>query len=390
MNTLPDEPIIQLCANSYTDEEVEASKKKLYRSCDRKERFEFRKYDKKKKENLKDILALFHEKGADAPKCLAEDVNKLPPVSFGSVDVSAILIIIEKQQKELELVKLGVLALADSVGSNEKLLRTIEENICKITFTSSGLENGFTNILNSPYPNLTTLLGRDSDNNDAHVSVLEPMNSAASAANTNFWSTSTSAPVCTPTRTVTADLTTARVPSPPLTPNTLPAADPASAHTLTLAPAAPCAPRFNPFNTTGFVTADAHDSANPSSVSHDVVATQATVPHACTIILDTAAPESVHVHDPSADQVNVISVSAQDPLAYKVSSPSAPAPVFPPEPGAALASAPTASASLSTYAAEFARTTVITSNQTSTTETKVGWNQVNYVNENRRITPPEQ
>ena len=107
MLLLPPDSIIQLCLSSFSEENIGASKKRLFElSADEETiRYTKRKGPKKNAQNIEDILKLLHEKGTDIPTFVALDLSKLPPITFDSLDVSALLSSIRKTQNEVDVIK---------------------------------------------------------------------------------------------------------------------------------------------------------------------------------------------------------------------------------------------------------------------------------------------
>ncbi|VVD06026.1 unnamed protein product [Leptidea sinapis] len=84
--------IVQICATTFTDTEVETGKSILYQSCGDKVRIVHRKGDEKKKRNIRDTIKLLKEVDPDVqPTFVARDLNRLPPVSYDYVDVTRLL-----------------------------------------------------------------------------------------------------------------------------------------------------------------------------------------------------------------------------------------------------------------------------------------------------------
>ena len=55
--------------------------------------------------NIDDIIRLLHEKGTDTTTFVARDLGKLPPVTFDSIDVSALLHSIRQNEAAINVLK---------------------------------------------------------------------------------------------------------------------------------------------------------------------------------------------------------------------------------------------------------------------------------------------
>ena len=64
---------------------------------------------------MDDIIKFIHDKGSDLPTFVALDLQALPPVTFNSLDVSALLHAIKKTQAEVNMLKEGMTSQAQSI-----------------------------------------------------------------------------------------------------------------------------------------------------------------------------------------------------------------------------------------------------------------------------------
>ena len=124
-DSLPPEAICQLCLSTFSEDEIEKAKKLLYELCgdDSTPRMVLRKGPKKKSQTMENIKFI-HDKGSKLPKFVALNLQALPPVTFNSLDVLALLHTIKQTQAEVSLLKEGLASQAQSISD----LHTVENN----------------------------------------------------------------------------------------------------------------------------------------------------------------------------------------------------------------------------------------------------------------------
>ena len=107
IDTLPPMSIGDLCTATFTEHDIEASKRRLFKLCadDSCTRMRKRIGPKRRAQNIEDIIRLLQEKGTDIPTFVALDLAKLPPVTFDSIDVSSLLNSIRQNEVEINLLK---------------------------------------------------------------------------------------------------------------------------------------------------------------------------------------------------------------------------------------------------------------------------------------------
>ncbi|XP_050558194.1 uncharacterized protein LOC126912060 [Spodoptera frugiperda] len=82
---------VQICASNFSEPDVAASKQLLFRLLNKSDQMVSRRRDGTKK-SIQDIITLLKETDPDdVPTFVAEDLNKLPPVTFDHVDVTSLL-----------------------------------------------------------------------------------------------------------------------------------------------------------------------------------------------------------------------------------------------------------------------------------------------------------
>lgn len=92
IDTLDEISIAQICVTNFTDSEIETGKSVLFEALPGGNRNITRKGEDKNKKNVKDVIKLFKETDPILqPTFVAKDLNRLPAVTFDSVDISRFL-----------------------------------------------------------------------------------------------------------------------------------------------------------------------------------------------------------------------------------------------------------------------------------------------------------
>ena len=122
MNYMPADSIIQLCIQFYDDEALEAASMLLHELCadraDPSQRYKRRKGDGKKKSTMKDIISLLERRSDVLEETFAAvDLANLPPVSFDSLDVCALLSRVEATKGEMEMMKTSFNLMTDTLAA---------------------------------------------------------------------------------------------------------------------------------------------------------------------------------------------------------------------------------------------------------------------------------
>ena len=106
MQVLDPDTLVRLITTTYKIENIEASKKRLFNLCGTFRNVQH-KGEKKDALHVKDMIKLLQERGTDVPTfvCRPDDLAKLPPITFDSIDVSALLSQMQKTQDEMALLK---------------------------------------------------------------------------------------------------------------------------------------------------------------------------------------------------------------------------------------------------------------------------------------------
>ena len=118
IDTMTTDVLVRLCVTTYDEDEIRKSRDTLYELCESAGRMVKRQGPKMKEQTIEDVIKIMHEKGHEMPKFAAHDLSRLPPVSFDSIDVSALLHRMERTATEVHLLKD---ALSQQVKVNEDL-----------------------------------------------------------------------------------------------------------------------------------------------------------------------------------------------------------------------------------------------------------------------------
>ena len=142
MLLLPPDTITQLCVTSFGEEDIVASKKRLFDQCVdvNNTRFAKRKGPKKNVQNIEDILKLLHEKGTDIPTYVALDLSKLPPITFDSIDVSTLLSSIRRTRDEINVLK-------ECISSQNAVCDGLKESVSGVTTRLHTVERAHDTVL---------------------------------------------------------------------------------------------------------------------------------------------------------------------------------------------------------------------------------------------------
>ena len=88
---------------------------------------------KRSAQNIDDIIRLLQEKGTDTPTFVARDLGKLPPVTFDSIDVSALLHSIRQNEAAINVLK-------DCVTTQQASAKTIVGVVNNVVSRISAVE----------------------------------------------------------------------------------------------------------------------------------------------------------------------------------------------------------------------------------------------------------
>ena len=125
VDIIAQDTLVQLCASTYDENEIRQSRDVLYELCQSASRMLKRQGPKMKEQTLDDMIKLLHEMGDDVPKFAAVDLNRLPPISFNNLDLSALLNKMEKACSD-------VLMLTESCQKQVQINENLQESLASL------------------------------------------------------------------------------------------------------------------------------------------------------------------------------------------------------------------------------------------------------------------
>ena len=134
IDLLPPTAIADLCTATFQDGDIEASKRRLFELCadENCTRLRKRQGPHKTTKNIDDIVRLMQEKGTDTPTFVALNLAKLPPVTFDSIDVSALLHSIQHAQFEIDLLRACVQTQQTSSDSLREVVGSVSVRLAAV------------------------------------------------------------------------------------------------------------------------------------------------------------------------------------------------------------------------------------------------------------------
>lgn len=114
--------IVQICTSNFTESEIETGKSVLFESLPGGGRNVMRKGEDKSKKNVKDIIKQLKETDPILqPSFVAKDLNRLPPISFDSIDVSKLLRDVACVKAELSNIRNDTVTKAEMMSLQTKI-----------------------------------------------------------------------------------------------------------------------------------------------------------------------------------------------------------------------------------------------------------------------------
>ncbi|KAF9405555.1 hypothetical protein HW555_013763 [Spodoptera exigua] len=141
--------LVQICASTFTSEQIQNSKSLLIESLSSEVRSTVRKGKGKDNRVLYDIIAIFKTTEPDVlPVFVARELEKLPPITFDHLDVSKLLKDLLIVQAEINNIKSTYVTQGELQSWKEecekKCLSSSAANISSMN-TTGGTENGCSN-----------------------------------------------------------------------------------------------------------------------------------------------------------------------------------------------------------------------------------------------------
>lgn len=142
LKTLNQDDIILLAVNHFGSEWIENSKKVLFDLCPNSpQRYVAHKGPQKDLNNVKSCLKLLNEVGESIPGFVSHNVDKLPPVTFNSLDVSCLLGKIERLSMDISVMKWAMSAQTDICEDLCVATADINQRLCVIEQPGPGRGN---------------------------------------------------------------------------------------------------------------------------------------------------------------------------------------------------------------------------------------------------------
>ena len=132
------EELVALCTKAFTAVNIKESKLTLFNTCQRGPsdtpsetgiKYRSCRGDSSNENNVKDMITLFQELGATAPKFAAVNLNLIPVVSADKVDVSALFQMVTKLSNEVGRISQAMYKQSDGMRA---LQSSVEHNTSKV------------------------------------------------------------------------------------------------------------------------------------------------------------------------------------------------------------------------------------------------------------------
>ena len=134
------ETMVRLCVETYTCGEIEQSKKQLFEALKDendvtqfKKRRSYKSSDSKQINNMGDIYQLLQEKGSEHwPTYVASDLNKLPPITFDHIDVTALLTNLQNVKTDVDMLKQGLKLQCETSDSLKEINAKLQDRLIQL------------------------------------------------------------------------------------------------------------------------------------------------------------------------------------------------------------------------------------------------------------------
>ena len=150
LNLMTCDALVSLCINAFTDTAIVASKLCLFNACKKGPndpaptegiKYQRRRGNNSMENDVRDIITLFQEMGANAPKFAAVDLNSLPSPNVDTVDVPSLLKAVELLRKEVHSLVTVVETQQQSIQELQAVVeKTPPQNVSYASKVSSTAE----------------------------------------------------------------------------------------------------------------------------------------------------------------------------------------------------------------------------------------------------------
>jgi hypothetical protein len=129
IDLLPQDILVKVCSDFYDEKVIEDAKVLLFQLCaDTNESSQrcIRKQGQTKKEhNIEDICKLMNEAGEAAPRFVALDLSRLPPVTFDNIDVCVLL-------RDLQNSRVEMAMITEAMKEQQEINKTVTARLSRI------------------------------------------------------------------------------------------------------------------------------------------------------------------------------------------------------------------------------------------------------------------
>ena len=126
MNHLPNDAIVQLCTNFYSEDTLRNAQKILENRCkENSKRWKKRKGPSMKQYTVEDIIAYLETDHDLGVTFVAADLSLLPPIGFQNVDVCSLLSRLESNETEMKFLRNAVSIMEKNLYEQKSILEKI-------------------------------------------------------------------------------------------------------------------------------------------------------------------------------------------------------------------------------------------------------------------------
>ncbi|XP_024152270.1 uncharacterized protein LOC112161417, partial [Oryzias melastigma] len=132
VKTLSLDEIVLLAANTFDSDWIEASKKAVFELCPTTQRNIAHKGAQKDINNLKSCLKVLYECGENTPHFVSHYLEDLPPVTFTSLDVCALLRRMERLYADVSAMKGALQLQVDVCADLRAVTADVDRRVCSL------------------------------------------------------------------------------------------------------------------------------------------------------------------------------------------------------------------------------------------------------------------